>query len=79
MNYFLELLIEAIIVGIVILGVGAIVSLIISLIFKTDLPKICKNWNKNHVMEISLFLTGFFAHLFFEAVGLNKYYVNYKK
>lgn len=79
MNYFLELLIEAIIVGIVILGVGAIVSLIISLIFKTNLPKICKTWNKHYVMEISLFLTGFFAHLFFELVGLNAYYVKSKK
>lgn len=79
MNYFLELLIEAIIVGIVILGVGVIVSLIIGLLFKTNLPKVCKDWNKHHVMEISLFLTGFFAHLFFEAVGLNAYYVKSKK
>ncbi|UOG94181.1 hypothetical protein MKD35_140 [Aureococcus anophagefferens virus] len=74
----LELIIEAVIVGIVILAVGTLLAFIISRFFKTNLPSICKTWNKNHIMEITLFLTGFFAHLFFEVVGANSYYVKYK-
>lgn len=74
----LELIIEAVIVGIVILAVGTLLAFIISKFFKTNLPSICKTWNQYHLMEITLFLTGFFAHLFFEAVGLNSYYVKYK-
>ena len=79
MNSFVEIFIEALVVGIVILGIGSLVSFIAGLMFKSNLPKICKDWNKNHVMEFALFLTGFFAHLLFEAVGLNAYYVNSKK
>ena len=39
-----------------------------------DLPKGCREWNKNHIMEISLFLTGFIAHIIFELFGLNNWY-----
>ena len=40
----------------------------------SDLPSVCKDWNKKHAMEISLFLTGFTLHLLCEFGGLNKWY-----
>lgn len=65
---------EAIIVGIVTVFVGTLVSWGLGKSFSVDLPPVCKDWNKNYVMEISLFLTGFLAHLGFEFAGFNKWY-----
>lgn len=70
MNVFFE----AVIVGIVIVVVGTLVSWIFGSLFKVDLPPVCKDWNKNYAMEITLFLTGFFAHLLFEVFGANAWY-----
>lgn len=70
----MRLLKEAIIVGILIVFFGTIISFIISKFYVTDLPPACKDWNKNFVMEICLFLTGFIAHVVFEFMGINKWY-----
>lgn len=69
-----KLLIEAIVVGISTVIMGTVVSYLIGSLFKTDLPPVCKNWNKFYAMEISLFLTGALLHSFLELVGLNKWY-----
>lgn len=37
-------------------------------LFKVDLPEVCGEWNKNHVMEVSLFATGFFSFLAFTGI-----------
>lgn len=71
-----QLVIEAIFVGILTVIVGTFVSFVLGKSFSTNLPKICKTWNKNHIMEISLFLTGFMIHLLCEFSGLNKWYCN---
>lgn len=66
----MKLLTEAIVLGIVIVMIGSIISFVISKFFKNDLPPVCKDWNKNYVMEISLFLTGFVTHFVYKLVGL---------
>lgn len=68
------LFIEAIIVGIAIVVVGTLVSLPIGILFSVDLPPVCKNWNKNYIMEMSLFLTGFLTYLLFEVLDTNKWH-----
>ena len=65
---------EAVFVGLIVLVVGTLVSNVMRMFTKNSLPAVCKSWNKNHVMEIALFLTGFVAHLLLEALGLNKWY-----
>ena len=70
----MQLLIEAACVGVMVVIMGFIISFILSKFFSTNLPAICKTWNKNHIMEISLFLTGFFLHIICEFTGLNKWY-----
>ena len=70
----MKLLIEAVVVGIVTVIVGTLVAFILGKLFSTNLPKICKSWNKNHVMELSLFFTGFFIHIICEFSGINKWY-----
>ena len=70
----IRLLVEAIVVGIGTVIVGFIVSKIVSYFASKKLPDVCKEWNKHHVMEICLFLTGFSLHLLCEAIGLNKWY-----
>ena len=72
----LNLLKEAAIVGILIVVVGTIVTLGFSKFTENDLPPACSEWNKNLIMEGSLFLTGFLAHIIFEKTGLNKWYCN---
>lgn len=57
----MELLIEALVVGIVMVVVGAIVK------------NVNFQW-KNYDTEITFFLTGVFAHLLFEFTGFNKWY-----
>ena len=68
------LIIEAIVVGILTVIVGTIVGYVVGKLFSNDLPKICKTWNRNHIMEICLFFTGFIIHLICEFSGINKWY-----
>lgn len=73
----MNLLIEACAVGLVVLIVGTLVGFIIGKFTSTDLPKVCRQWNKNHIMELSLFITGAFTHIIFELLGLNTWYCIY--
>lgn len=76
----MKILLESTVIGICTVIIGTVISLIISKFMKMDLPSVCKNWNKNYVMEWALFLTGFFLHLLFEFVGINRWYcLNYKR
>lgn len=73
-SYLIKLLIEAIIVGIITVICGLAAGYIVSRIEPSESPKECKEWNKNHVMEKSLFLAGIFIHLSCEFLQINKYY-----
>lgn len=68
------LLVEALVVGVVIVIIGLIVGAFVAPSLSVKLPKVCEGWNEKYVMEITLFLTGFLGHLFFEAIGTNKWY-----
>ena len=70
----MSIVIEAIIVGIATVIIGSLVGFILGKYFSTKLPNICKTWNKNHIMEISLFFTGFLLHILCEYIGINKWY-----
>jgi hypothetical protein len=48
--------------AILIVIVGTLVSFLTGYFLKVDLPPVCKDWNKNFVMEISLFFTGFISY-----------------
>lgn len=69
-----QLLIEAIVVGIMTIVFGNVAGMIVAPFLKVDLPGICSTWNKFYTMEISLFLTGVLIHLFCEYTGVNKWY-----
>lgn len=69
-----KILIEAIVVGLSIVIFGTISTFLFKRVVKVDLPLECKDWNKNYAMEISLFMTGFIAHIVFEVIGLNRWY-----
>jgi len=69
---------EAFFVGLVIVAVGLISSKLLRPYFKVDLPEICRSWNKKHIMEISLFTTGFLSYVLLEMSGINKEYALYK-
>ncbi|MBA42452.1 MAG: hypothetical protein CMF62_00395 [Magnetococcales bacterium] len=76
-----QVLIEAIVVGIITIITGNIAVFIISksLDLKPKLPEICDTWNKFYTLEVSLFLTGVLTHLAFEYSpygNMNKWYCN---
>ena len=55
MNKLAKFGLEALVVGIIVVVAGSLVSFLVGLMFKTYLPPVCKDWNKNYVMELSLF------------------------
>jgi uncharacterized membrane protein YgaE (UPF0421/DUF939 family) len=53
--------------GLLVLLVGSIVAFIVGFLMPNiNLPEVCKEWNKYHAMEISLFLTGVFSYIVLE-------------
>jgi hypothetical protein len=69
---------EATIVGILTVITAHIIKYIVKPYFKVDLPEICEKWNKKHVFEVSMFLTGFVLHIVLEISGANKTYALYR-
>ena len=67
-------LVEAGVVGLIVVAIGTVVGFIIGYFTKMELPPVCKDWNKNYVMEASLFVTGVLTHIIFELMGGNKWY-----
>lgn len=64
-------IVEAAVVGIIIIIFAYIASGFLFLFeARPDLPLICNTWNRTHIMEKSLFLTGFFAYIFAEWTGV---------
>ena len=76
----LLLLLEALVVGVSTVVVGALITLVVrmilSKIFLKEKKAILNNFGE---ILLILFFTGFFLHFIFEAVGANRWYVNYKK
>ena len=68
---------ESVLIGIATLIVGQLVGFILGNLMKVDTPKECKEWNKNHIMEWSLFFTGVLVHILSEKFGMNKWYCKY--
>ena len=68
-----KLFMSAIIVGIVTVILGYIIGFFTKSM-KRDSPVLCGDWNKNHIMEINLFLIGFFLTIIAELTGANKWY-----
>ena len=69
-----QLIIEGLVVGIVLVIIGVIFTNLFKFINNNNLPDVCKNWNKNYIMEMNLFLIGFITHMLFEMIGANKWY-----
>ena len=65
MSYLLKLFSEAIFVGISLIILGNLVGFLVGKYYiKPELPSGCSEYNKYYVMELTLFLTGFFFVVF---------------
>jgi len=71
MKYFLQLIIEATIVGVSVIIMGTLITFIFASISGKN-----TNFIWNLPMFVSLFLIGFLLHIFYEFAGLNKLYCN---
>tara|TARA_B100000035_G_C21032170_1_gene569038 strand:+ start:3303 stop:3545 length:243 start_codon:yes stop_codon:yes gene_type:complete len=69
-----DLVLEALVVGIMTVIFGTMSGALVGSFFKMSLPKICSDWNKFYIMEITLFITGVLIHLFCEYTMINKWY-----
>ena len=76
MKYHLMLLIEGVVVGLVTSIIGISLGYLVFTIYPLSqgLHKEYMLYNKNFILEILLFLTGFLAHISFELIGANKWY-----
>jgi len=57
------MILTSVLFGIASIIIGNIVGFIVGYFLSIDLPKVCKTWNKNYIMEISLFFTGMITFL----------------
>ncbi len=75
----LNIIFEGIVVGLLLIVVVYIVSFPVRMLkLSPELPEVCKTWNKNYVMEITLFLSGLIFHLLCEVSGVNIWYAKNK-
>ena len=65
---------KAIITGLVFILLGVIMSHIFKNL-KPELPKECEEWNKNYVMEVSLFFTGFVFRYLLEIKTISSFII----
>jgi len=70
-----SLLYQAILFGITVVLIGLLVSMALASL-KPELPKECEEWDKNYVMEISLFAIGFIIRYLLENTAVKKYLYN---
>lgn len=70
----MQLIFEALIVGILTVIIGTGVFFILESAVKKDTPSTSKDPNEKYIKGISLFLTGVIIHLTCELVGANKWY-----
>ena len=57
--------------GILVVIIGTLVKYIINKTCPDNLPEICSR-NKNYIMELRLFATGFLTHILYELSGINR-------
>ena len=69
----MKLVIESAAIGVLVVLVGLVVSYVVGM-FHEGTKSACKDWNKNHVMEITLFFIGVAVHLVCEFSGINRWY-----
>ncbi len=48
----------ALVFAVVTVLVGALVGFVLKTLKPVEIPAECRNWNKHHIMEITLFITG---------------------
>ena len=70
----IELLIEALVVGLLLVIVGYLVTIGINKLFNRNLSDSFINLKKNKTLLIIFFLSGSLTHLLFEFLGGNKWY-----
>lgn len=63
---------EAIVFALVYVIIGTVVGGVIGRYFSTTLPSVCKEWNKHHVMETSLFFSGLIMYYVWNKFKLKK-------
>ena len=56
-------LIESIVFGLIVVMVGNFTGSIISKYLASNLPTVCKTWDKNYLIELCLFVTGIVSYL----------------
>lgn len=69
---YYNLIINALFIGILTVIIGVIVGYVFAKyeILNVYIPDNCSHWNDNHVMEMSLFVTGFILYIIITLIQL---------
>lgn len=65
-------LVQSLLVGVMTVIVGTLVCKVAENHLRVNLPEACNEWNKNYVLETSLFTTGVLMHFLPELVEIVK-------
>lgn len=52
--------------GIISVIIGTILGYLVGKFGSVDLPPVCEDWNKNYIMEMTLFATGFMTKFIYD-------------
>lgn len=69
-----QILIEAFVVGVSTIIMGNIVAYFTRYFIEQESYRYCNTWETFNILQVTLFLTGFLLHIFYEIAGLNKWY-----
>ena len=72
----IKLLIEAIIVGIIVVIIGLMVNKFVKIVMGKKVPSTCYVLHDSKIIVTVFFLTGSLTHLLFELLGGNRWYCN---
>lgn len=66
---------QAFIFSILVVLIGNVMGFFVGRALSVDLPPVCKKWNTNYIMELSLFLTGFVSFLVYNTKSFKSFVV----
>jgi len=70
MSAVISIVVKSLFLGAIVVLMGLVSSRIVKVFHRSVVPRECANWNKHHLMEKSLFITGFLTGVLIQVINL---------